>query len=528
MTKIVLIDDELIIRQRLSQLLELDEYQVTAAENGREGLEVIDRESPDIALIDIKMPGMDGIEVLKDLKVRGVDTEVIMITGHGGAETAIEALREGAFSYLQKPVDYDELEIDIKKALGKRKMTQELAKHVKKLETLVDEKSKEIEQRILVEEKLELKRQELHANKTYLDTLIESMADGLLVLNPDGSIRFANKATENILGYDGQWLGQATITSILAEGLCWPDFQELIVNNGSADLECAFLDSQEGEVPVLLSCSVLPDEKGELSGIICVAKDISDLKEAEKKLKENQAKLIHTDRLTSLGEMATGIAHEINQPLTYINTVVQLCIEKCKNQKFNPEKFLPKFERALHQSTRITKIIDHLRSFGRMDESDQRALVNLETVLSNALILMKDKMRLNNVGFSSDIEDELPEIFGLSHEIEQVFINLIQNSVDALEGRENKEITVRMGSKKENFISIDFADNGQGMSKEVVNKLFDPFFTTKDPGVGTGLGMAISFGIVRGCQGEISCESEPGKGTQFSIKLPLDRRDSER
>ncbi|MFH1292650.1 MAG: response regulator, partial [Pseudomonadota bacterium] len=134
MAKILVIDDEKIIRERMAKLLELDDYETFSAESGPKGLEIFKKEKPDIVLLDIKMPGMDGIEVLKKIKEESKETQVIIMTGHGGVETAIEALKEGAFGYIQKPVSYDELEIDIKRALEKQEIGRRLDEHVDRLE----------------------------------------------------------------------------------------------------------------------------------------------------------------------------------------------------------------------------------------------------------------------------------------------------------------------------------------------------------------------------------------------------------
>jgi serine phosphatase RsbU (regulator of sigma subunit) len=134
MAKILLIDDEEIIRERMTGLLELDDYETFSAEDGSTGLEIFEKEKPEIALVDIKMPGMDGIEVLKRIKEKAKETEVIIITGHGGVDTAIQAIREGAFSYVQKPIEYDELAIEIKRALERQEIKKRLDEHVDNLE----------------------------------------------------------------------------------------------------------------------------------------------------------------------------------------------------------------------------------------------------------------------------------------------------------------------------------------------------------------------------------------------------------
>ena len=130
MAKILVVDDDKTLRERLKRLLDLDDHEIFIAENGMRGLEVFDKEGPEIVILDIKMPGMDGIEVLGKIKERSDVTEVIIVTGHGGVETAIEAMKGGAFGYIQKPIEYDELEIEIKKALEKQEMKKKLDEHV--------------------------------------------------------------------------------------------------------------------------------------------------------------------------------------------------------------------------------------------------------------------------------------------------------------------------------------------------------------------------------------------------------------
>ncbi len=153
MTKILVIDDEKIIRERLKRLLELDGYEVAAAEDGARGLEVFEKLRPEVALVDIKMPGVGGIEVLERMRKASPDTEVILITGHGGVETAIQALRKGAFDYITKPIDYDELTIGIQKALAKREMERKLAEHVKGLEA-ANRRIKETQSQLIQSEKM--------------------------------------------------------------------------------------------------------------------------------------------------------------------------------------------------------------------------------------------------------------------------------------------------------------------------------------------------------------------------------------
>ena len=178
MTKILVIDDDEDLRERLKRLLELNDYQIYTAEDGQKGLEIFDKESPQIALVDIRMPGIDGIEVLKKIKQKSEETEVIIITGHGAIASAIEAVREGAFSYIQKPIEYERLSIDIKSALKKQEMRRKLDEYVHNLE-------QEITQRKQVERTLKESEQ-------YYRSLLSNLHEDILVIDRDYRITDAN------------------------------------------------------------------------------------------------------------------------------------------------------------------------------------------------------------------------------------------------------------------------------------------------------------------------------------------------
>ena len=161
MAKILVIDDEGIIRKKLKHLLELEGYEVLVAGDGKEGLEILQKEKPDIALVDLRMPGMDGIEVLKKIKEMSRRTEVVIITGHCEVATVLEAMRAGAFGYVQKTINYDQIEIEIKRALKKQEMQRKLDEHVRNLEEAVKGKEHELKQREQVEKELHKRTHEL-------------------------------------------------------------------------------------------------------------------------------------------------------------------------------------------------------------------------------------------------------------------------------------------------------------------------------------------------------------------------------
>lgn len=200
------------------------------------------------------------------------------------------------------------------------------------------------------------------------------------------------------------------------------------------------------------------------------------------------------DKLATLGQVATGVAHELNQPLTYIMTILSTTIEKLENNTFKPEKQIDKFRKAAHQADRILEITSHLRTIGRKDDAS-RMSVNLLAVLDDSLILLNEKMKLRNIALKRNIPASLSPVMGIHNKLEQVFINLTTNAIDALEDGGGGEISIEMAERDET-IEIRFTDTGCGMPPEVRDKIFEPFVTTKERGKGTGLGMPIINDIV--------------------------------
>ncbi len=248
-------------------------------------------------------------------------------------------------------------------------------------------------------------------------------------------------------------------------------------------------------------------------------------KKGEKLKQDLELKMLSQAKLASLGEMATGIAHEINQPLTFINSILQFSIENITNGRLNHGEIIEDFRKALGCVSRINQIVNHLRVFGR-ENPNSRNLSDITTILDNSLILMHERLRLKNIKLQREVDPGIPQILCNAFRLEQVLINLFQNAIHAIEERNQAVGTKRGGEirvairRLTSSIRIEFADNGCGMSPETRAKMFEPFFTTKEVGKGTGLGLSIANGIIAEHNGDIACESEVGKGTTFIITLP--------
>lgn len=264
----------------------------------------------------------------------------------------------------------------------------------------------------------------------------------------------------------------------------------------------------------------LLDEKNQLltAANIQLEADLALQQTLEQQRREVEVKMLAQAKLASLGEIATGIAHEINQPLTYIQIVLQSTGRDIEQGKLDLQELTTDIKESTRQVQRITEIIHHLRTFGRAD-SGEMVEASLPEIFSNAMILYRQKLRIQSIKVQETISPGLPKVFGNPIQLEQVFLNLLQNAFDALQGVTNPAIAV-VFSEQNGTLRTTFSDNGCGIPADAVAKIFEPFFTTKAVGKGTGLGLSIVYGIVADHNGTIECHSQAGQGSCFTITLP--------
>jgi signal transduction histidine kinase len=254
----------------------------------------------------------------------------------------------------------------------------------------------------------------------------------------------------------------------------------------------------------------------------------TDLEKAYNELKETQAQLVQTAKLASIGELAAGVAHELNQPLMVIRTTAQILIRSL--QKLPPERVEEHLKTVERNTFRMMNIINHLRAFSRQS-SAMLIDVDINRLLEEAFLMVGEQLRLRDIGVEKNLAPELPLCCGNPNQLEQVFLNLITNARDAITEKIEKtgsqtkckgrlDITTRISSEYPKHIEILFKDNGYGIPPELVEKIFDPFFTTKEVGKGTGLGLSISYGIIKDHKGGITVEETSSEGTTFKICLP--------
>ena len=241
----------------------------------------------------------------------------------------------------------------------------------------------------------------------------------------------------------------------------------------------------------------------------------------EQELRDKQEQLVQAGKLATLGELTTGVAHELNNPLNNIGLYVGNVIDRIQMGELSTESALEDLEKAMEQVRKATEIISHLRTFGRAAPVTFGA-VDVDGVIERALSLMQQQLRLRAIDVELDLCPDELVVQGNPIQLEQVFINLLTNARDALEEvpEERKKIRIASSLQREQ-IRIVFEDTGPGIPAEIAQRVFDPFFTTKEVGTGTGLGLSITYSIVKEHGGEISLSRTPGGGATFTAELPV-------
>jgi len=397
--KILVVEDDELVRVVLEKKLEQEEYEVLAVASGKEAVEKIRQIEFDLVLTDLKLEDITGLDVLEEVKKVFPDTVVIMLTGHGSMTTAIEAMSKGAFFYLNKPCPDEELKITIRRGLEKRKAAQELRQ--------INE--------VLVKKSMEI----LEANNKLEETLNQ--------------------------------------------------------------------------------------------------------------LRATQNQLIRAEKMASLGQLLSGIAHEINNPLAGVMGYAQLLLKDPEVQ----ERVRDGLEKINKEANRINKIIQNLLLFTQTARPTMRP-INLNKVLESALELRKYSLTANNILVTKHLAPELPDTLGDFYQLQQAFLNMIDNAEEAVQGVQGQkglylrsEVISKLPLDQVllhlplPFILITLADNGSGIPEAHLKKIFDPFFTSKEVGKGMGLGLSVTYGIIEGHGGKIEVASQVGHGTSFLVELPL-------
>ena len=245
-----------------------------------------------------------------------------------------------------------------------------------------------------------------------------------------------------------------------------------------------------------------------------------EISRREQQLREKQEQLVQAAKLATLGELTTGVAHELNNPLNNIGLYLGNMLDRLDADQIDRERLEHDLRRSVQQVKKATEIIDHLRTFGRAAPTN-REIVNVNEVVKSAVSLLREQLRLREIDLSLRLADEEPLVAGNPIQLEQVLMNLLTNARDAVGSSETKRICLSTAVEEGEAV-VCVEDSGPGIPEDLEQRIFDPFFTTKEVGEGTGLGLSIVYGIIKDHSGAIAVETGYEGGARFVIRLPLE------
>jgi len=614
---ILIADDDPAMCKMLTRLLEGEAGQVFHASNGREAIEVVQNHAIDLAILDVVMPEMGGVEALKRIKEIDRTIEVLMITGHAEVESLRKILFDyGAFDYLLKPFGAVELKLAVHRALRDREVVlkgnlvrDELERRIDELERNSKDKTfglreSQIQYRDIVENstdgivitqgnlilfankrsmkstgyttweifnrpfidilhpddrsgtmeryRRQLRGEDLPAVSTFRvmrkdgsffwvedhaartswgkgpavshvirdisermkveeslkikDAALATSISGIGLADLEGNMTYANRAFLRMWGYSNpnELIGEP-IRRLFHSQIKGEKAVEALQTKGGYVDEVAAVRKDGSSFYVQVSASVVLDESDRPICIMGSFLDITKQKTAEEFM-------LRTEKLSSLGQLSAGLAHELRNPLAVVSSCSQFCLENFELEGLVRENF----EVIYRNSQRATKLINDLMAFARPGELVYNE-VDINEVLMDVLQMNRLEVDPGRVAFEQRLKKGLPKIMGDKEKLRQVFLNLIQNAIQAVSGRGTIILESRF-LKSDNMLEVDVIDDGPGIPEDCINKVFDPFFTTKDGG--TGLGLSICHSIVEQHLGTIGVERVEKGGTRVCVRLP--------
>lgn len=366
-----------------------------------------------------------------------------------------------------------------------------------------------------VADRIESESALVHAAQEWRSTF-DSISDMIAIIDAEYKIRRVNRSFARALGTDPQMLiGQHCYKVVHGFDDSHPYCPHWRTIRTKHDESSEYYDEQL-KMWVEATASPIFDGDGKFTGSVHIIKNISVRKQAEVEQEQLRHRAEVSSRLAAVGEMAAGIAHEINNPLTGVIGFSELLLER----NDLPQDVKSELEVINNGSQRVKEIVKRMLTFARQS-TPTKTCSNIEELIDNTIELRSYVLRTSNIQVVKDFESNLPLVTVDAGQIQQVFLNLIVNAEFAMKSAHGKGTLTLTTARVKDRIKISISDDGPGFSKETKAKLFQPFFTTKEPGEGTGLGLSLSMGIIQEHGGTITAESEPGEGATFTIELPI-------
>jgi PAS domain S-box-containing protein len=361
---------------------------------------------------------------------------------------------------------------------------------------------------------------EVQKSNTFFEKVIQSTVDGIVVVDTKGNVLIFNDGMESLTGYSAEEIiNKGHLSSFYNIDVAKENMRKMRSDQygppGKLNPTTMSITTKHGEkIPVTLSASLITIDGKEI-GSVGVFTDMREVLKMRKELEDANIQLIQSQKIASIGRMAAGVAHEINNPLSAILIYAELLKNSLKD---NPEH-LKDIQEIIDQTLRCKGIVTELLEFSRKS-AGKISSFSLENFLTKCLDLLIHKAQFHNIEVRTDIEKEMPNLVGDMSQLQQVFTNLLVNAADAMDGKGRLSISAKYEAERHAFV-INVSDTGPGIPKNLRDKIFDIFFTTKPVGKGTGLGLSISQNIIKIHGGNISFACPPEGGTTFIVELPL-------
>jgi signal transduction histidine kinase/AmiR/NasT family two-component response regulator len=489
--RILFVDDEDDVRDSFHTLLNMWSKEAYSASNGKEGLELYKKYTPDIVVTDIKMPLMSGLEMIENLRKISPSLPIVITTAHQEPELLLEAIEYQVDAYIVKPIPKKEL---------KRRLNM-MAK------ILLFEKSQK--------EKFNI-----------LKTTLESSIEAMLIFKNSQCID-ANSKAMSLLGYRNK--------DEICSTLDIEKFIDILKNNKEQNIELCDIDltkeftivrDDSQSIPVLIKCTALDIAIDDLK--IVVAVDLSDIKKLENESRKKDFLIFQQSKMAAMGEMIGNIAHQWKQPLSVISMDINNIRADYELGELKSESILKCTESTSQQLAYLSKTIDDFMNFFKPSK-DSKDFFNLKNFINKSLSLVWASFYNNHIKTIVDIDDSI-EIYSDKSQLSQAILNILNNAKDALKSASNidKRFVFIKAKEDENQTIITIKDNANGISNDIINNIFEPYFTTKGPQRGTGLGLYITHtiitkhlnGTIDANNVEFEFEGINYKGASFTIRVP--------
>lgn len=513
-----------------TQLLEFapDEFEITVVDRLARAQQQLKERAFAAILLDLSLPDAPGISALSRTKAAAPQVPIIVLSGIDDESMALHAVQNGAQDYLVKGrADGHVIARVIRYAMQRQRADEELRRAHNLLEQRVMERTAflKVTNRRLHEEIAERERTEetLRKERDFSSAILDTVGAIVVVLDPQGGLVRCNRYCEQVMGYLEAEIKGRQVWDVFLEpevmARVQPVFGDLLVRKSGNKYENYWLTKDGRQRLIDWSNTVLLDSQGEVEFVIATGIDITEKRATEESERQHLFDLAHVSRLSTMGQMATEIAHELNQPLCAIASFSDSCLRMYDSGKFDPQEVRQVLQEIGEQAQRAGEVIRRIRKFVRKEPAE-RIQVSLNELVSDVVRLTLVEARWNQVDIRTELAESLPLVKVDKILVEQVILNLVRNAIEAIAhaGGARREVVIATGARDAGALEVTVRDTGPGLPQNVAENIFQPFFTTKPQGM--GMGLTLSLSIVKAHDGELTAEASTGQGTTFRLVLP--------